>query len=1029
MEIKPGEENIQSDYPLSTFDPCGNYPTEEYHQVVYSCSMYPIEPYQQLFPFQGGGNNSTFNSNRFYQIEIVEGVDYAYMEKVAYQDSFGVFHPGEYLGSYLTGIRGDELSGSGNYIALFDPNNPAIQRAGTYQRENPSLYYIHFNNYEQTESEITVKITDLDSSVVTYWYTKIVNPQLTIANQQLENDTVLHYYTKDVSIKLNNTKFPCLHPGYGGCPADNVTFNIEITQGQQYGIIKNSETKETNISFTGLSWEEISSTTFTYYANRVQPDSTATVRIRHSSSDAEITAMEYEFMVKRNTIPPPSEGGAIYIQLDKKLVMPSDTVNIYLKRINETGDTVEFAPIQRFQIELAEGSEYGRLVDVESGQEGDNFSDAGRELKLIIENEIQKDLAKITIVAQCDLLIWGGRVPITGSVKIKEREEEATERNKEKEPITAEFIIVGDHLIGVEEVIINKTPIVVEIIPEEISAGDTARIVVKKRQADGTIVEYPAEQQFEIGMLEGCLLGKLSSGGIDTNYINGATQPIYFIADSSADSGVVKIRVGLIDSSTTGNRSNKGGLQIEAGEYCFLNSFKSIIYKDAEVKVENVIEILLGETKYFAVKKKTETGELKIEEIKTEYGNEPQFPADADGWEWLKTDVWGDAPVTPVAEGDKLGVYWEKEKPVWKGSTKKGNTPKGMIRLIGRYWEVGKTYKIKLTARTQNGDEASIVIEVKKPSKLGNNIAWSKDVFGNDLNIDELCIMWGGTLGIPPQFIKGQMIRETSSRYPFYPTYLYEPWTTQFKAFKDDESLFNNPFYVQDNATTFNPPTPNHNNVKDYHYPTEPVSVWDMIEKYSTIVHSSPPGGWEKYGKRKENGELYFYGVYTTPQKKFNELQDDAYNKYDIKNNPSKKTIANNEARENFIKFFRDEWDGEVSGNRKGLKNIKAQTRLAASYGLLQLTYPTAIGGTVNYPINSENLPEELLETENIKWAFNLLTYFINDAVNTQTNKNGNWQEGLEGTYLNRIWKRWNKWKVGYPEEVLGFSNNYKPGK
>ncbi|MGQ9799988.1 MAG: hypothetical protein ACUVRG_12020, partial [Ignavibacterium sp.] len=118
---------------------------------------------------------------------------------------------------------------------------------------------------------------------------------------------------------------------------------------------------------------------------------------------------------------------------------------------------------------------------------------------------------------------------------------------------------------------------------------------------------------------------------------------------------------------------------------------------------------------------------------------------------------------------------------------------------------------------------------------------------------------------------KGHMRREISANYPFYPTYLNEPWNIQFEVNKN-EDLRINPFYIQENATIFNPPTPNHSNVKDYHYPTNPVSVWDMIEIYSTIVHSSPPGGWRKYGERratknatKENGVLYFYDVYSTP--------------------------------------------------------------------------------------------------------------------------------------------------------------------
>lgn len=159
-----------------------------------------------------------------------------------------------------------------------------------------------------------------------------------------------------------------------------------------------------------------------------------------------------------------------------------------------------------------------------------------------------------------------------------------------------------------------------------------------------------------------------------------------------------------------------------------------------------------------------------------------------------------------------------------------------------------------------------------------------------------------------------------------------------------------------------------------------------------------------------------------------NQQKFEAYKKYKVKQNPHNEPAANNEARENFIKFFRDEWNGEVDSNNKGLKNIKAQTRIAASYGLLQVMYTTAIGSTINYPINSENLPEELLETENLKWAFNHLTYFMNKALKNQTNKDGNQQLGLEGTFVNGIWNNWNS-RDGYALEVLDFSKNYQPIK
>ncbi len=897
MEINPTGETLHSDYPRSSYDPCENYPGEQHYQVVYSCSMFPVEPYQQLFPFQGGGDRIAFLPNDRYEIAITSGTTYAYLVRTAYQDSLGNFYPAEYIGHYLSNKYGYELSGTGQY----EPN----MGSGTFVRGNSTLYYIHFNNYDETEANVTVRITDLDSNITTYWHTIVVNPAIEITNIGNQEDTLLHYYSKDVSFRIRNKKYNCEHPGYGGCPPTDVNFGIEIVQGLQYGSIKNSQTGEINTSFSDLSWEDIRSTVFTYYANGLQPDSTEMVTIRHYSNDAEIQPQYFSFIVKNNRIPPPSEGGAIYIQADKKEVMPSDTVEIHLKWITEIGDTTEFLPMQRFKVELAEGEEYGRLIDLGSGTEGDILDDAGSELLLVAEDQIEEAIARITIVAQADLLIWTRPVSISGVMT--NREDEAREIKKEKEPIAPEFIIVGDHITGVEEIIVNKYPFVVEIIPEEIAAGDTARIVPKKRNRDGSLEEFPIEQQFELGMLEGCLLGKIIAEGTDSNYHYGVTQPFYFIADSSTDSGTVKIRVGLIEP-VVGNKiagSNKITEANNTESYCFINTYQSNIYKDASVKKKEEIGILLGETKYFQAKRNTVTGEMKIEEILPDANGVPQRKTGIEnGWEWLTSDVWGENPVS-VVEGDKLGVYWEKEKPVWVGITNKGNLQKGLIRLVGKYWEEGKTYKVKLTAKTQNGDESSIVVVVKKPSKLGNNVVISKDVFGNDLNIDELCIEWGGKLGIPPQFIKGQMRRETSSNYPFYPTYLYEPWTTQFEV----QNLFTNPFFVPENATSFNPPTPNHSNVKDYHYPTEPATVWELIEKYSTIVYSSPPGGWRKYGERratknssKKDGVLYFYNVYKTPQNKYNELKRDADKKYDVIKNPSNDSLANNEAREKFIK-------------------------------------------------------------------------------------------------------------------------------
>jgi hypothetical protein len=104
-------------------------------------------------------------------------------------------------------------------------------------------------------------------------------------------------------------------------------------------------------------------------------------------------------------------------------------------------------------------------------------------------------------------------------------------------------------------------PIAVLSNPEQIVPGDTTEITFKKRHLDGTLEDIPEWRTFEVGLLDGCELGKLSKDGVDSNYLYGVTQPIYFIADSSADSGIVKIRAGLIPeiiaSSMTSSNKNE----------------------------------------------------------------------------------------------------------------------------------------------------------------------------------------------------------------------------------------------------------------------------------------------------------------------------------------------------------------------------------------------------------------------------------------------------------------------------------------
>ena len=100
--------------------------------------------------------------------------------------------------------------------------------------------------------------------------------------------------------------------------------------------------------------------------------------------------------------------------------------------------------------------------------------------------------------------------------------------------------------------LIRPSPIFVTITPDTLAPGDTASIIIKKRNPDGTIEDFPPDQTFEIGIAEGCL-GNLFACDEEDCYLEPHfygipnSVPVYFVADVSADSGTVKIRVGLID--------------------------------------------------------------------------------------------------------------------------------------------------------------------------------------------------------------------------------------------------------------------------------------------------------------------------------------------------------------------------------------------------------------------------------------------------------------------------------------------------
>ncbi|MGD0339302.1 MAG: hypothetical protein ABSB78_10980 [Bacteroidota bacterium] len=443
-----------------------------------------------------------------------------------------------------------------------------------------------------------------------------------------------------------------------------------------------------------------------------------------------------------------------------------------------------------------------------------------------------------------------------------------------------------------------------------------------------------------------------------------------------------------------------------------------------QLYVNNTNGILLGETKYYYATE--EDGELKIHETT----DPTKLPGGG-----LDDVTFGDPVAAQGSENNP--VYWEDQYPTYSGNNFTGSDslPKGMLRLVGRYWEEGKTYKTKLTAnRVSDEKTASIEIEVMKPDSLGNTHRTVIDVFGNSFNLDSIIILYAGKYGIPPQFIKGDVQAESNA---FNPSYRWEPfydaWHIQKNAGKDGTSIYftdDFQYRIKSFSDKGHPEIPtDHTNLYDgvgriSAYPGYVGTIWEEFYKYCSVVN--PSAIKNLYPQTNAHGDTIWY---TYPVEIWNKKFED-----------TKKALQNNEnlideqkeaaARDTANNWLRYQW-------QKGIMNTGiAQTRTASSYGLLQMMYPTAHGDR-NYPINDNHLPEYLnIADTNFYYAVPFMGMKLDAELVNLSNKTSNWTNGFEMTFL-KAYDRYNGatensgniGKKGYGKAVLRYSRNYLPKK
>ena len=472
-----------------------------------------------------------------------------------------------------------------------------------------------------------------------------------------------------------------------------------------------------------------------------------------------------------------------------------------------------------------------------------------------------------------------------------------------------------------------------------------------------------------------------------------------------------------------------------------------------EINVVSEIEILLGETKYFAVKKKSD--EYKIVEIPTEYGDEPKWSnvTLSDGWEWLKEDVWGNKPIEKL--GTKSGVYWEKKYPFYIGNkfSEMKDLDVGIIRIVGRYWEQDKEDDYKVKLKETNGNE--VILKIIKPNTIGEVYDKVKDVKGVEFNLDEMILEYAGKNGIAPQFIKGIIEKESSFKNamrwePFFQvSYMqgkdkngnYTHWTqTKSRYTIKSETDLGSPGIPTDHINVYGVVV---NNYWGYQ-----GSIWDLFYRYCPEFNLQPEGDIYKKKNKSWNRNLE-KNWKTEYSKAFKEFLDKGLTtvfgniNFDISTTYSQAGFIARSKANDYAKY---KW-------RDGVMSEIAQTRIATSYGLMQVLYTTATW-LRHYPeeyhshTSPKYLPEYLNEKDySIKYGVESLVENLNKEINIKNDsEDNNWTAGFERTMeitsnaynvgftaktevkkgtkvLTRYLKR------GYSKLVMKYSKSYLPSK
>jgi hypothetical protein len=349
---------------------------------------------------------------------------------------------------------------------------------------------------------------------------------------------------------------------------ENDRLNISIIQGSEYVSVINDYTQQITGDNITIAFDSL------YYFSLIND-------VVSDSNIVAIIRSEINGLVQTDTvmITPPK----IKVIVEPAALSPGDTAKIILLQRYPDGTYASFPEGQLFYPDLTAGYDYASILY--NGEMEDYFYEVPDNLKLFADDLGELDSVEV-------MLRVGTYINTEIPFSALQIEREKTERvskiplandeaipinnkmKKKKDGIKPKLIgggSWGEYVEGFAKVIIKRPTLYVAFNPDTLSPGDTADVIIKLKKADGTLLDFPSDQLFEVGVIGGCEYGKILTSDNRTDlYFKDIQQPIRFIAADSidADSAIVQLRVGIPEEKGLKLAKKNNKAKLSSNNYC-----------------------------------------------------------------------------------------------------------------------------------------------------------------------------------------------------------------------------------------------------------------------------------------------------------------------------------------------------------------------------------------------------------------------------------------------------------------------------